>query len=68
MVERDYKGRLTILPSDLTLPDNVRHVEGEDEQSRRTWAEISNNGEERARERWFGNMEGLRPYWNMPLD
>ncbi|MEK6792311.1 MAG: hypothetical protein AABX95_00670 [Nanoarchaeota archaeon] len=70
MGRHDYRGRLTILPSDLKLSDSsVRRVDiPDDDEVRKTWAQIdlrSFESYERSRQE---HMRVLERYGNMPLD
>ena len=54
------RGRLVPKPSDLNLSDTVRVVIISDEEERRInklFAEIEEDAYERARQRWFYDME-----------
>ncbi|MBS3082241.1 hypothetical protein J4416_04940 [Candidatus Pacearchaeota archaeon] len=64
----EYNPKLILSPSNLQLSDDAVYVGGDDEMSRKVFAEVDCRNEERARTRWFEDMEGLREYWNMPLD
>ena len=63
-----HEYRLIIIPSDLQYDDAVRYVSGDDEQSRRTWAEIDRRALESYERSRQEHMNVLEEMGNMPLD
>ncbi|MBS3083287.1 hypothetical protein J4423_00620 [Candidatus Pacearchaeota archaeon] len=69
MGEHDYRGRLTILPSDLYFSDDVRMVTlPDDDEVRKTWVEIDRRALDSYERSYQEHMSVLGEMGNMPLD